>query len=340
MELSKVSINCLIKNNCYSSFNNTFDKIIDICSNSKVQQIEFTFDLRTLDFNEIKQILRVIASNASFKDPLNDSIITLILVTGFHKNLSSLTELIKNNLVRLEVSLDSDKPSKNALVILKKLISDNLPITLRTEETDCIKIMELYKNIKTLGIPLDATNYESSNESITLKDFIKWAYDVNGTHINLYTDLVNHIMLNYWGTSCKHKSCLGKYFTIDFSNSTLYACKKPLNKIGNVFNFQDFNKIFNTYEFIKLLEKAIDKRKACKYSCCYFNLCLGSCLFESYCNDCREKTFFELHHEIHNKLKNIVIEENFLKLNSALAEIILSCVASGKLSEYVLINDK
>ena len=52
-------------------------------------------------------------------------------------------------------------------------------------------------------------------KSITIKDFEKWAYDKEGVRVNIYADIVNHIILNYWGSRCEYKSCLTKYISIE-----------------------------------------------------------------------------------------------------------------------------
>lgn len=103
-----------------------------------------------------------------------------------------------------------------------------------------------------------------------------------------------------------------------------------MNPLGNIFEFNNVDDIFQSKQFVKLLQKAIIKRNNCKNHCEFFDICKGGCLNDE---ECKEKKFFSVYKEIETKLRDIIQNEDFSKLNPELSKIILSGAASNKLFE-------
>jgi radical SAM protein with 4Fe4S-binding SPASM domain len=144
---------------------------------------------------------------------------------------------------------------------------------------------------------------------------------INGkTDIFLFSDIVKLI---YKGIphNCEYDSCLGKYAHIT-ANKQITFCSKAQN--GITFNGQNFTEIFESAEFVNLLEQTIVRREECKSQCVAFSICGGGCpLKEKSKSDCDFRIKLYLH--VKNKINN----GNFNTFNKFVKNAIYRAVAMG-----------
>lgn len=330
--INKLNLKCIVKTP--SVLKNVFDKVMQMCVESGVRQVEFTFVMGNLSADVIRKIVNIVAQNKYLEDSGNDSIITFALTVSATPKLRKIIAPIKNNLVRVEIVYDENK-AIDVYNTCQKLINDKLPCALKIQDAEYSQVCSIYRKASKIGIPVVVAESSITYKTMTISDFEKWAYDTNGCRLNLFSNFATHIILGYWGTCCKYKSCLTKYLTIDCDKGTIYSCMDERTPIGNIFELNSIDSIFSNKSFISMLENAINKRNSCKKECEFFDICQGGCPLETYdvSRSCSEKEFFLLYKEIETKLRQIITNEDYRNLNPALAEIILSGASSNKLFE-------
>lgn len=328
--MNKVNFKCIVSSS--NDFASLFKRIMRLSIKSTSIQIEYNLILDSLTISEVKKIVSIIEATEYLKDSKINCIVTFVLTIKSNKKIGSLLSAIKDNLTKVEIVYD-----ENDIIDMKHLIKYfskiRIPYVILIKESRISEIMLIYDKISQFKIPI-CVDEEISIEDINLNGFLKWAYDINGVKLNIFSDIAEYIILDYWGTCCKYKSCLSKYFTIDIDGN-IYSCRMKKNLIGNVYEINRFEDVLNSKEFLDILKSAISLRELCKNKCKYYNICHGGCLLRSYesPNKCRERIYFSMFKDVEQKLKQIVREEDYRNLNPALRDIILFGAASNKLFE-------
>ncbi|MCL1942737.1 MAG: DUF5685 family protein [Candidatus Azobacteroides sp.] len=142
---------------------------------------------------------------------------------------------------------------------------------------------------------------------------------INGkTDIFLFSDIVKLI---YRGIphNCEYSSCLGKCVHIT-ANKHITFCPNTQN--GIAYEGQLLTEIFESAEFINLLEQTITCREECKSQCVAFNVCGGGCPLKSK-SDCDFRINLYLH------IKDKISKGNFYMFNEFVKNSIYRSVAVG-----------
>lgn len=328
--MNKVNLKCIVKSSL--EFANIFEKIMSLSIKSTSIQIEYNLVLDLLTVNEIKKIVNIIEGNEYLKDSKNDCIITFVLTINSNKKVANLLSSIKSNLSKVEI-IYNENNINDIKYLIKYFSKRKIPCIILIKENRINEIMLIYDKISQFEIPI-RVDENISIEDINSSDFFKWAYDINGTKLNIFSDIAEYIILDYWGTCCKYKSCLTKYFTID-TDGGIYSCRMTRNLIGSIYEVSKFEELLNSKKFLDILKSSVSRREICKSKCEYYNMCQGGCPLSTYksFSECRERAYFFILKNIEQKLKRIIREEDYRNLNPALRDIILFGAASNKLFE-------
>lgn len=115
-----------------------------------------------------------------------------------------------------------------------------------------------------------------ANDCIALFD--KWLYDTNGVSVRTFAYYMN-MALGGNSRICSCASCHGKYICLS-ADGTLYNCGRDgvsAYPFGNIESVQSVKEMLSSEGAIRLLKGSVERRKKCKESCEYFQLCQGGC---------------------------------------------------------------
>ena len=158
-------------------------------------------------------------------------------------------------------------------------------------DSDCDKVLidSVLKSAEQIGVSEMRTipNFDKNKPlALTVEQacsqFDEWL--TNGkTDISLFSDIVK-LMYGVMPCNCEYSSCLGKCTHIT-ANGQITFCPKTKN--GIAFVGQPLIEIFESVEFVNLLEQTIIRREECKSQCVAFVVCGGGCpLKEKSKSDC------------------------------------------------------
>lgn len=105
-----------------------------------------------------------------------------------------------------------------------------------------------------------------------------WFLDKTGVDVRLIETYIAMAMGSYFRI-CSNSSCHGKYLSI-YPDGSIYNCgrdnmgKYPFGHIDQLTQFSD---IYQSQGFKDLVSGSIERRKVCKASCEFFDLCAGGC---------------------------------------------------------------
>jgi hypothetical protein len=183
---------------------------------------------------------------------------------------------------------------------------------LKSVEKNRISSIKLIQNLA------NSASLDLSIEQAYLQ-FDEWLK--NGKNdIYLFSDIIKLI---YTGVphNCDFISCLGKCAHITAERQVTF-CPKKQN--GIVFNGQPFIEIFESDEFVNLLERTIIRREECKSQCVAFNVCGGGCPLKAKLkSDCDDRVQLFLH--IKDKINN----GDFNTFNKFVKNSIYQAIATG-----------
>ncbi len=156
---------------------------------------------------------------------------------------------------------------------------------------DDYDLIENYKFFRQKGISVDFSYMFSEGEAKSLdklspEKFTKqaielfdyWLYDREGVGIRLFSTYIS-MALGSGFRICSNCSCHGKYLSIA-PNGDLSNCGRPIigqYVFGNIDTVSSIEEVYNSPKFIELLSGSIQRRRKCKESCEYFELCGGDC---------------------------------------------------------------
>lgn len=109
--------------------------------------------------------------------------------------------------------------------------------------------------------------------------FKYWTKDINGNiNISNCSELVD-LVLNEHSNICTHSSCLTQWLCLD-TDSNIYPCDRlcyPQFLLGNVEDINDIESVFETPNFIYLLDNSVKRREKCIEECEYYKNCYSGC---------------------------------------------------------------
>lgn len=159
--------------------------------------------------------------------------------------------------------------------------------------------------------------------------FDEWCYDKRGVRIDLFSNIISVSKNQGSAVDCIHGSCLGKNLFIS-EDGTVSFCKIFASDtvLGTLDKFSRIEDVFDNPKFIRILRTGIAKRNICKSNCAHYDICEGGCPLR---NDttCREGDYIKLYDYISNKIKDIILHEDYSLLNPSLRHQILSIISSG-----------
>lgn len=332
--MKKVNIKYFIKSS--KEFDEEFQHILSVFSDKDISHLEFDLVMDTLNNSEIEKIVNSICNNGTIKDILGETVYTFILTVSPNRQLSKILIKLRGLLTRIYlISTNDNFYTTNE--VCRSMQKRNLPCVLLIREKDFNNIIGLYRRSTALGAPIfveDEINIDDNYISL----FMEWLYDKNGCWINIFTDVLSRILLDYWGTKCKFKSCLSKNFLIDIDGN-VYGCKKRENLICNIWDVSSINDILSNENFTSLLKFAIPKREHCRELCSFYDLCQGGCPINSdiTIEKCENRQLFSAMESITKQITSIIRNTDYGNLNPAVKNMILSSVASNKIFEKGLI---
>lgn len=332
--MKKVNIKYFIKS--FERFDEEFQHILSIFSDKDISHLEIDLVMDTLNNSEIEKIVNSVCNNSTIKDISGDTVYTFTSIVSPSRQLSKILIKLRGLLTRIYLVSSNDN-FYGINEACKSLQKRNLPCVLLIREKDFDNIIGLYRKGTTLGVPIfveDNINIDDNYISL----FTEWLYDKNGCWINIFTDVLSRILLDYWGTKCQFKSCLSKKFLID-TDGNVYSCKKRENMICNLQDVSSINDIISNENFTSLLKCAMLKRKQCKELCSFYDLCQGGCPINSdiTIEECENKQLFSAMKNITEHITSIIRNTDYGNLNPAVKNMILSSVASNKIFEKGLI---
>lgn len=327
--MKKVNVKLCIKS--FEQFKDVLQRVLHIFSNKDVSHLEIHLVMDTLDEHEIEKITDFISAYHVFKDISNETIYTFIVTVSPSVRISRFLSKIKNLLSRIELTCVGD--FYEIANVIESLQKKKLPISIMIAGNDIQNMIEQYKNYSSIGVPIFFEGELCYNDEY-VSSFWEWVYDKNGCRINIFANILSKILMDYWGTICKYKSCLTKYFTVN-ENGDVFCCKSNNNAICSLYDISSMKELFSQEKFIALLKSSVSKRSQCMECCDYYGMCQGGCPLNVTVSgeDCKNKQLFLVMEGITERVRQIVNDSDYRDLNPAVRELILSSVASNKLFE-------
>lgn len=330
--MRKINLKYVVKSG--EQFAGDLKKIISVFTSDSDVHLEINLFMGDVDCTTIKQVIDGIAKCKTFKDIHNENIYTFILTISPKTDIFKSILKIKNLITRIDLVYENNKLDKFLLMAVKK----KLPCNIVIRESAVEKIYELYKRISKYGYPIH-TDSQIEYDGTYKRLLNDWIYDKNGSRLNIFTDVLSRILLDYWGTKCQYKSCITKYFSVDNRNGKIYACKDNEVEICDLAEIESLQDIYSKEPFIELLKSSIVKREKCSKGCGHFAICLGGCALKSKeeIEECKDKLLFSIIDDLTCQIKKIVNDGDYSELNPAFRDMILSSLSSNKVFEKGLV---
>ena len=112
----------------------------------------------------------------------------------------------------------------------------------------------------------------------TIKFFKYWIRDEKAVPVSTFIQYIK-MFLNYPGRNCVYGACL--YTVIDIEpNGDILPCSRYSTDeyiVGNINNIENFDDVFKSGVYEKIVLASIERRKKCKEECKLYSYCLGGC---------------------------------------------------------------
>ena len=155
------------------------------------------------------------------------------------------------------------------------------------------QLPELYQHMNRLKRPVQLNHYVVTSPNapaemkMTAEQYVTamqslFAQYIEDEACRIEVDpFIRMIRDSYLGYSslCARSSCMRNWFCLE-PNGMLTPCDRDFPAeyhYGSVFDLQDIRQIYESAGYLRLMEKAIARRKKCQESCSYYPLCEGGC---------------------------------------------------------------
>jgi radical SAM protein with 4Fe4S-binding SPASM domain len=269
------------------------------------------------NFNSTTEIFRKIYGCFSPINGRNDINILLyeyIPATTFH--------ILKGN--KMPIAYPFNKFKKNRQI--ETLAREQFKVFVDENCTDAL-MSEAMKLVEQSDMP-DVILIQNFKENTSIEwsvddactHFDEWLTNSKAEDIEMFSDIVQ-LIYNGIPRNCNYSSCLGKCVHITADRQVTFC---PMTQSGIAFNGQNITEIFETEEFVHLLEKTITRRDECKKQCVAFNVCGGGCpLKEKSKSDCDFRIKLYLH------IKEKIAKGQIQTYNRFVRDAIFYAVAIG-----------
>lgn len=314
-------------------FGENFRKILCLFTKN-VSHLEIRLNLVELDEHDVGIIIKMVKKICN-KNDFEDTILTFVFCLKPSHKLAEIMKKIRFSLTKIEL-LYNENDSCILRENLRQMQESKLPCNILLKEENITNSFSKYNDLKPLGVNIFVEE-ECEYDSLFFELLNKWIYDVDGVRFSLFAEVISQIIIDYWGSKCKFKSCLTNFFTLN-DHGTIYGCKSEENELCNISDISDIQQLYSTDHFGQLLHQAIEKRNTCKNECRFFDLCLGGCPnVNETIKNCNNIMLFEKWDDLISKIYELINNVDYGQINPAVREIILSGVASNKIFEKELI---
>lgn len=210
--------------------------------------------------------------------------------------------------------------------------------------SDFKSICKKYEKYKKFHIPVAVGSNFNDYTMQIVNYFEQWAFDLEGTDISIFSNLLSSMLLGYEGDSCLHSSCLGR--NVYLCNDDMYFCKwdKSSSYLGKVTKIFELKDIFSSEQFFSILSNEIQNREQCKSECLYYRVCHNGCPLKEKMKNigCVEDNYVDIYIKIAKRMKEIISIPDYSVLNPFLRVKILSTISNGNGFSYleVMLQDE
>lgn len=177
-----------------------------------------------------------------------------------------------------------------------------------------LEMKETIYRLKLGNVPYLFENVEYSDACAEY--FYEWLFDQNAPFVDVFSGMIDHILIKNDLNDCRHSSCLGKKLYLSkekaFSLCPVYPEKTALVKLTDV---QSLNDIFEREAVLRLIRSSIGKRNDCLDSCKDYEYCKGGCPLLT-CEKCKEKDYIGLYKNIQKELQAVIGCDDLTVYNS------------------------
>lgn len=216
-------------------------------------------------------------------------LVDMVVETNQWKRVKSLYRKLNQFSVRAEVEVNEKDRVKELEKYKNKMLLDR--VLVRADSYEAFRLA--FDKWKKAGLSIGLVGYELTQEEF-FDWFQLWIHDPEAVWFGPFEGLLQSAFMGSTTVSCEHSSCLGKRLCVAEDNS-VYFCSK---KLDGTFMYQLMDELpENLYNQVygEVLNKAIEKRKACMEGCGLFGMCKGGCIMEQdgdYCRKYQEKAAF------------------------------------------------
>lgn len=218
-----------------------------------------------------------------------------------------------------------------------KLSENKVDYNLLLKDSEFNIVCEKYEKYKKYHIPIAVDPNFSDYTMQIVSYFEQWAFDIEGTDVSVFSNLLSSMLLGYEGDSCLHSSCLGR--NVYICNEEMYFCKwdKDGSYLGKVAEMSDLKDIFSSNKFFYVLSNEIQNREKCKSECLYYRVCHSGCPLNVKLNNakCNENNYVDIYIKIAKRMKDIISIPDYSILNPFLRVKILSTISNGNGFDYL-----
>ena len=140
----------------------------------------------------------------------------------------------------------------------------------------------------------------------------------------LDTDIMHIYKMGETQYQCRHSACLGKTLYVTREGNVHFCPYHAEESIVGTLNEE--KNYFHDERIVKVLQSAIEKRKACKEKCEYYEDCSGACPLESGCGNFPE--LFDKNSEFIDSVTEA--QDDLSEHNYAVAKLVIKDIVYGE----------
>lgn len=281
--MEKMSLNTLEK--LMSVIIPAYEQVTFIWHGGEPLSMGMEFYKKALEYEEKygkenKKIENLMQTNLTL---LTDELAEFLIKNGF--KLGSSYDGIQN-----EITRGKSSEILNGRNILKSH-GGNCGVIQVVSKKNVTSLIESYEFFKKRNINYSLNMYISDSENddelaLDIEEYIErvnelfdyWLMDKSSNvRITLFREIIGFILFNR-KSICTYCSCMGHWLAVR-PQGDIYPCNRFFPKqyeMGNIWDYDTADKIFESQGYIRLLKKAIERREKCK-KCEIYKFCEGGC---------------------------------------------------------------